>query len=112
MNIIMLMPSSAIGAIVSGRFSVMAPSSGKRSASMRKAERAHRDADQHEPQHRAEPQPVKQRDHDGGSGQDDQGRLEQRRVEVRAQVSVPERGQEAVERLRHQARRLDAGEMP
>ena len=111
MNIIMLMPSSAIGTMVSGRFSVIAPSSGIWSASMRQAERSHRHADQHEPEHRAEPQPVKQRDHDGGSGQDDQGRLEQPRIEMRAQASVPVRGQEAVERLRHQTRSLDAGEM-
>ncbi len=34
MNISMLMPSSAIGSIVSGRLSVIAPSSGRWSASM------------------------------------------------------------------------------
>ena len=47
-------------------------------------ERAHRDADQHEPQHWAEPQPVEQRDHDGRRGQDDEGGPEQPGVEVRA----------------------------
>ena len=54
---------------------------------------------------------MEQRDHDGGGGQDDQGRLEQPRIEMRAQASVPVREQEAVERLRHQARSLDAGEV-
>ena len=77
MNIIMLMPSSAIGAIVSGRFSMMAPSHGTRSASMHEAVWTHRDAHQHEAQYGTDAQPMKQRNDDGGSGQDDQGRLEQ-----------------------------------
>jgi hypothetical protein len=55
---------------------------------------------------------MEQRDDDGGGSQDDQGRLEQCRIEVSAQVSVSEREQEAVERLRHETRRLDTGEMP
>ena len=77
-----------------------------------KAVWAHRDADEHEPQYGADAQPMKQRDDDGRSSQDDQGRLEQCRIEVSAQVSVSEREQEAVERLRHETRRLDTGEMP
>jgi hypothetical protein len=54
---------------------------------------------------------MEQRDNDGSGGEDDQGRLEQPRIDVRAQVSVPVREQEAVERLRHQSRSLDAGEV-
>ena len=90
---------------------MMAPSSGTLVGQHREAERSHGDADQHEPQHRAEPQPMEQRDHDGGCGQNDQGGLEQPWIEMCVQTSVPVRGQEAVERLRYQPGRLDAGEM-
>jgi len=55
---------------------------------------------------------VEQRDHDGRGGQDDQGRLEQPRIEMRFQPSVSVRGQEAVECLRHKTWRLDAGKVP
>ena len=75
------------------------------------AERADRHADHHESQHRTEPQPMEQRDHDRGGGQDDQGRLELPRVEMCAQVSEPVRGEEAMERLRDEAWSLDRGEM-
>jgi hypothetical protein len=77
----------------------------------RQAKRSHGDTDQHEPQHGTEPQPVEQRNHDGGCGQDDQRGLEQPRIEMRVQTSVPVCEQEAVERLRYQSRSLDAGEM-
>ena len=77
----------------------------------REAERSHGHADQHEPEHRTEPQPVEQRDHDGGGGQNDQRGLEQPRIEMRVQMSVPVGEQEAVERLRYQSRSLDAGEV-
>ena len=99
MNIIMLMPSSAIGAIDLGAVERDGAEQRHMVGQRREAERPDRDADQHEAQHRAEPQPVEQRDHDGRGGQDDQGRLEQPRVEVRAQASVSVREQEAVERL-------------
>ncbi len=70
------------------------------------------DADEDETQYRAEPQPVEKWDYNCGCGQDDQGWLEQSWVELRVQVSVSVFKQETMECLRHQAGRLDAGEMP
>jgi hypothetical protein len=54
---------------------------------------------------------MKQRDHDGGGGQDDQGRFELPRVDMCAQVSEPVRGKEAMKGLRDEAGGLDGGEM-
>jgi hypothetical protein len=55
---------------------------------------------------------VEQWNHDGGSGQNNEGRLEESRIEVRVQASVSQRHQEAVERLRHKARGLHGGKVP
>ena len=78
----------------------------------RKAERTDGDADEDETQYRTKPQPMEKRNYDSGRCQDDQGWLEQPWIEVRVQVSVSVFEQETMERLRHQAGRLDAGEMP
>ena len=91
MNIIMLMPSSAIGAICLGAIEGDGSEQRQVVGQHREAERSYGDTDQHEPQHRTEPQPMEQRDHDGGCGQDDQRGLEEPRIEMRVQTSVPVR---------------------